>query len=252
MSSKISELTPATALLPGDELPIRRGAANFRLPGSAINSLKPRGAVLGYDVVDDFLTGLVFFKSGTSSTGGSSLSDVWDVPGYDQCVGAWKLNTGSGTDAEARLSTNSWYWNPVIRFNASGALRFGCRVILPDLSDATNSFRFRLGLNNAGNTPYTGIDYTHSVHSGRFRCFTNGTEIPDSGVTVAANTWYTLEVIGNASLVDFYINGAKIGSGISTNIPASDQYELSPVINKLGGTSARAAYLDWFAVGKTL
>lgn len=136
------------------------------------------------------------------------------------------------------------------------AIYFG-RVQGPSaLSDGTNTFSQRTGFHSAAANDIVAFLYSDSVHSGNWACETqnNGSQTTaDSGVVVAAATWYDLQIVINAAGTNvlYYINGTAVcnsGAGISTNIPTGFARAVSfapLLIQKSAGTTARTAKVDY-------
>lgn len=140
----------------------------------------------------------------------------------------------------------------------SGRVRAGWLIKTDStLSDGTNGYRLRFGaMNSVSGAPADGVffEYEDDVNSGAWQ----GTTFEDSvsstdplddnggAITVAASTWYFLEIEVNAasSQVDFYINHVLKGS-ITTNIPdGNDPMTLNGGIYKSSGTTERVMYVD--------
>ena len=119
------------------------------------------------------------------------------------------------------------------------------------LGDATNNYYYFLRL---ADTPFSGfwdqnssvgIYYRYSDNAGKWflRSRSSGgtnTEV-DSGVTVAANTEYTLQVSLNKANDEatFWINGSVVGR-ITTNLPGATNVGWSTQLEKTAGTTARS------------
>lgn len=129
----------------------------------------------------------------------------------------------------------------------------GCFKI-PTLSDGTQTFSVMIGFNDS----YTGVAYTDavcfryqdSVNSGKFECVTasnSSLTAADSGVTAAADTWYSYEIRINAagSSVGFYINGSLVHTATAT-IPTGSSRLLGYGHNilKSAGSTARTLITD--------
>lgn len=111
-----------------------------------------------------------------------------------------------------------------------GSGEWSCRAIvrIPTLSDGTNTFEVFVGFidpaSGSGITDGAYVYYSHGTNSGRweYRTVSNSVQsTADSGVTVAANTWYYVEVeVGaDGTQATFRINGAAQQS-IASNVPS--------------------------------
>ncbi len=131
---------------------------------------------------------------------------------------------------------------------------FGTSVRFEDLSDGTETYHFFFGLGDDANAYSSIVDgigfrYHYADSSGQFIAFTksNSTTTEDAtGVTVAADTDYVLQVTNVLGSFKYYINGTLV-STITTNIPMGTTRETSLVfsINKQAGTVARVMYIRW-------
>ena len=72
----------------------------------------------------------------------------------------------------------------------------------------------------------------------------------DSGITVAADTWYRLEVIVNADAtkIQYFINGSLIGTD-TANLQSGTSITLGAqaMILKALGTTSRICYVDFMS-----
>lgn len=116
-------------------------------------------------------------------------------------------------------------------------------VLVPTLSTGIQTFTLYAGFTDNYSTPPTGsgiyFSYTDTVNSGHWTltCVAAGTATnTDSGVAVAANTWYDLAFKKTAGNVAFYINGV-LKANITTNIPTAPM-DLFFANNTILGTGA--------------
>jgi hypothetical protein len=168
---------------------------------------------------------------------------------YEGRLGLAIMSTGTTTSGAARFHTNQY---DQLIFGTKPA-RFEAMIQIPTLSDATNRFIVRCGFSDNFSSVGTDaalIDYVDNVNGGRWNLWTasNGsTSSADSGVTVAAGTWYRLEAEVNraGTLVTYFINGSRVGS-ISTNIPTGTSRGTGFMIYilKSAGTTSRTLYCD--------
>ena len=102
-----------------------------------------------------------------------------------------------------------------------------------------------------------GFEYNDSQNGGRWQAIAHdGIETSvDTGITVAADTWYNLELEINAAgtSVEYFIDGASVAT-IATNIPTGTGFGLfyNAHIMKLIGTSGRVVYLDHYYIYQEL
>lgn len=93
-----------------------------------------------------------------------------------------------------------------------------------------------------------GILYSHAENSGKWIAYTSSASnvsTADLGVTVAANTTYTLEIYLNKQNNEarYFVNGAYAGR-ITTNMPTSGTV-MMPIsgISKTIGSTSRSVYV---------
>lgn len=189
-----------------------------------------------------------FTVSGT----GAAFSSL--APRAENAIGI--LRGALGTVATNRLSIASPQM--AILLFGKGTARFIARVRFPTLSDVTNTYTFRAGFLDsitAESADAVYFRYTNAVNSGKFQAVTrnNNTEsASDTGVTVAANTWYDLEIIVNAAgtSVEFKINNISVGT-IATNISTAAGRETGYgifVLRSLGTVAVNALDADFIEV----
>jgi hypothetical protein len=165
------------------------------------------------------------FSYSVSGTG-AAFSTL--ATGADNAVGI--MRAALGTTATGRAAINSVNFG-VLRFSL-GQAYFEGDVRIVSLSDATNTYTFRAGFIDSitgESTDGAFFRYTHGTNSGRFQAVTrsNGVETAtDTGITVAANTWYDFEITVNAAgtSVEFKINGSVVATN-TTNIPTASGRE---------------------------
>lgn len=186
--------------------------------------------------------------------------------GFNSTTSGGTTSTGTGEQNHpgiVTLSTSSSATGRAVIHTAVTAYRLGggvakVAVIFKTpgaLSDGTETYTIRLGLGDSVSAEHTDgafLRYTHSANSGKFEFVTraNDTETAtDTGVTVAASTWYRLEIDINAAgtSASCTIDGTAAGTN-TTNIPTAAGRELGFIpgsIIKSAGTSARTLSLDY-------
>ncbi len=136
---------------------------------------------------------------------------------------------------------------------ASGITTFESMVYFDNLSDGTNTYTFKLGLQNVysssgGATNEVSILYSSAVSSGNWTLRTQASSsVTDvnSGIAVVADTWYHIKfVVYNGGKVDFWINGVYGGTS-TTNIPTTT---MGPIYSiwQTAGTTPRTVDGDYF------
>lgn len=178
--------------------------------------------------------------------------------------GTMQLNTGSAATGSAHSLTA-----PIIHSTSTidaGTFYLGAKVAMPVLSTNVEEYAFKMGTNSAfgggaGNNNFTSpgfgfiydrVNATGSLSSGSnnwvLRVSQASATIVDTGITVPTNQMQTLEILGNASGIEFFINQTKVGSTITTNLP---NLALTPHLTLLKsvGSNARTAFIDFFGCG---
>jgi hypothetical protein len=210
-----------------------------------------------------------FISSGTSNYGiygplglevevsGTSAA-VSAIPGGQYSPGVMQAATGTTATGRAGWYTATSFPLNFGQFNGIGGaynLKFRIKTDTT-LSDGTNSYSLLMGFTNAAgsNTPSNGlfVYYDQSTTTWRFRARNAGTQTEaDSNVTVAANTWYTVEIaVSNAATptATCRIRGSNsTDSGtlnINTNVPTG-QIGLGFQILKSAGTASRLFIIDY-------
>lgn len=200
---------------------------------------------------EDFVFGnpCATVNSGTGASVTIDASVLADSSGHP---GIAIVTTGTTNTGRAALTTVTTGQTILL---GAGAVTYETDVYLLDaLSDGTDTYTNYIGLNDVSTG--NGVDsvmfrYTHSTNSGKFECVTrsNSTETAsDSGITVAATTWYKLGITVNAaaSSVSFLVNGSVVAT-ITTNIPTGSGRQTTPLIGivKSAGTTARRILVDY-------
>lgn len=214
--------------------------------------LRYRGSSYDYD----FITGSIAeYQTQNAAANGGSVS--WDTTTFTDgtACGVQKLDTSTATNGNARTYpqtiSSATYLN-------NGEYFFEARLRMPNLSDATDTFQIAAGLVDANNviSPSNGIllRYTHGTHSGNWELYTAlsaSSTSTDSSSAVAANTWYRVGFIVNATCtsVTFYVNGTSVGT-VSTNLPTAVKLFPAVLIFKTAGTTSRVLFCDYIATQK--
>lgn len=181
--------------------------------------------------------------TGAGTTANSAHSDATHPGTMSSSTGTTTTGCSAACHIEAgaiQLGTYAW--------RSAGCFK------IPTLSNGTETFSVMIGFSDS----YTGVAYTdavclryqHSVNSGKFECVTSSNSsltAADSGVTAAADTWYSYEIRINAagSSVGFYINGSLVHTATAT-IPTGSSRVLGYGHNilKSAGTTARTLITD--------
>lgn len=221
-----------------------------------ITSLKTYTAEYGSDYTNGLTAADNVAVNSTSGTGATSSN-------YDSTLATGGIRAGiigneTGTTTTGMCSTS--VASSGVIYGGSGQLMFETCTRLEDLSDGTDTFTSNYGLVSGNRTTINQnssifFSYTNGTNSGKFLLNSkNGASATtvDTGITVAADTWYTLDIVLDslAANVTFYINGTSVGT-ISTNLPAtSTGYIPLNIILKSAGTNTRVMYTDWLKIRK--
>lgn len=192
------------------------------------------------------------FGTLTSGTGAGTTANTADSDStHPGTLSSSTGSTATGRNAACYIEASA------IEFGTYAWRAWGCFKI-PTLSDGTQTFSVMVGFNDSfTSTTYTDcacFRYQHSVNSGKFECLTRSNSVgspTDSGVTAAANTWYTYEIRVNAAgtSVEFYLNGTLVQTH-TTDIPtgSSRRVGFGHNIVKSLGTTARTLVTDFCLV----
>jgi hypothetical protein len=197
----------------------------------------------------DFIgSNAVPWATNTNGTGASvtfALNGNVDHPGV--------ATLASGTTATGRAAVCSQLQNALVFGTRSQ--RFGAAVLTDSaLSSSTQTYTIEAGFfdNLTGGVSYAAyFTYTDAVNGGKWQCTCSdglGSTSVDSGITVAASTYYRLEVEVNAaaSSATFKIDGSTVAT-ITANIPTGTGNRLGVAVNmrKSIGTTSRDCRLDY-------
>lgn len=137
-----------------------------------------------------------------------------------------------------------------------GVAYFSTRIRLPNLSNATNRYVIRVGFGDTDTADHVDGAYFEydDAASALWRVKTASNSVrttTPTAITVAANTWYRLEVEVNATGTEakFYIDGTLVATH-TANIPVGSGRDVGAgaFLIKSVGTTARTVMLDWMAI----
>lgn len=253
---KISAETLASALDGTEYGPVVQGGANRRQLNSQLLTytqvaVSPSRRVLICH--EDFVYGLGNVSSRVSGTGASVTIDSALNAADSAGRTGWAV-ASTGTTTTGRASAGHTANTPASIILGAGALTYETIVQVPSISDGTETYTLRIGLNDAAGAD--GADavmfrYTHSVNGGKFECVTRSNNVEtadDSGVALVANTPVKLGFVVNAAgtSVAFSVNGSVVQTHVA-NIPTGTARAtaMSQEIAKSAGTTARTLLLDY-------
>ena len=183
---------------------------------------------------------------------GASVQSQTSEPNYP---GIWRM--GTGTTATGNSFTSSTFNGTNLTFPyrlGEGAWTFDAGVRLPTLSGVSSqNYLARAGLVQAIGSVAHGcmFRYDSTTSSNWIGVCGNGTSETtcDTGLAVAANTWYKLKFVVNSagSSVEFFADngGSPSSCPVPSNIPTADNLAVLIGIAKTVGTTARFMDLDY-------
>ncbi len=247
----ITALPAAGAITGAEILPLMQDGVCRQ---SALIDLLFRQPGQTFEAFDDFNgNSSVNFPSNLSGTGAAISSSA--IEGEPNHPGIMQLTTGTDTTGRCGL------------FGSGSAIRLGggayeahAMLRVPVLSNATDRFYVYGCATDALSVESTDgvyFRYLDSVNGGKWECVTRNSSTEtavDSGIAVAAATWYGLKVAVNAAgtSAGFWISVAgaayTLVATITTNIPTAAGRGItacSTQIRKALGTTARTLDVDY-------
>ncbi len=249
-----SNLSAARSLVfaTGDATRILTLNGDATLAGSNTGDL-PDPLVVAWDW-SDFSGAAGPFATASSGTGSSIAFNTTGIAANGR-IGFCRLTMGTAAGSYAYVGGGS-----ADRIQlGSYAHTFYAGVKTVTLSDATDTFWNVVGLFDTptGASPVDGcyLRYKHDNNSGKWEavCISNSAATTaDTGITVAAGTWYDVRIEVNASgtSVAFYIDNSLVAT-ITTNIPTGSSRVTShycQIIRTAGTTTARQFDVDYQGV----
>ncbi|HSW98766.1 MAG TPA: hypothetical protein VLF71_02930 [Candidatus Saccharimonadales bacterium] len=189
----------------------------------------------------------------TLAAGTGAICDGSSIAATAGHPGIIEQETGTATNGYCLIGSNDANGQSILLGN-NDTWRYESAVQYPTLSNGTDRYVHRIGFDDSsvGNLDPTDgciFKYSDNVNSGKFQgaCFNNtATTTCDTGLTVAAATWYRLTIVVNAAgnSVDFEVNGVS-KCQVTSNIPTSRVTTFMSNFVKTLGTTTRSAYLDY-------
>lgn len=138
-----------------------------------------------------------------------------------------------------------------------GKILLETEVMFPTVSDGTDTYSYRFGLNSAADgtagTSFIGFEYGSALSSGVWRGVTKATtSTVVTGSAIVAATVYRLTCViePDGLKASFFVNGTFIGFSSSTLPATTVPLGVVTTILKSAGTTARTAHLDYIKVVK--
>lgn len=182
-----------------------------------------------------------------SSQNGTGAQPTGANPDASNRVGILSLETGTTTTGRAAILA------PLALFFGGGEAEFQATVQIPDLSDGTETYSFRIGFIDSATADATdGVYFEYDTGQSanwRICAANNGSRSKTTtSVAVAADAWINLRIVVNAAgtSAEFFVNGVSVGT-ISAQIPATAGRLTGPgaMILKSAGSTNRAVWIDW-------
>jgi hypothetical protein len=230
----------ANETTPGLARRVENGPTRYWSFDDMVNVAASNGSILDWVVITA--------GTGSGQTQSANHGDVISIGWVDFNLGTTSTGRTSRTLSTASIDVGD------------GLTTYRCAMVTYGLSTGTESYRTRFGFfDSVSIAPTDGalFFYTHGTNGGRWRCetFTGGVSTAaDSGVTVAADTAYLLEVIIDPTgpSADFKINGSTVAT-ITTNIPVDALTGAGIFAQKFAGTSATTPFkVDYQSVEQIL
>lgn len=158
---------------------------------------------------------------------------------------------GAGTFGAHQGTYSAWV--VVAKAACSYAEWDGIQMTPATLSTASQQYCLVMGMPgyiDQLTTTGFGFYYREDTNGGRWYCYTSNNSAvksyADSGVTVAASTWYAWKIVYNGSNVTFYINGTQVAQ-ISTNLPNNFIGPSAYILKSVGTGTAFITVLDYLS-----
>ena len=238
MSEKISQMTDGSPAQSGDEIPVVRGGANFRVSASSVAALAGGGGggVLG--LWPGNWCGLSIQASDLGSTfPGAVNTDPGQIGnGYPVVIVQPTATVPRGAKIQSSSLSSCSGIADQVNFLTPGIVR---DWFMKGAIDGTTDSRYWIGMTDTGfssipttmnsDTPAANViafrwDYATDGTTYKAVCQTDATHqtIVDTGVTVVADAIHLFEIVpqSGGSSIEFYIDGNLVAT-ISTNVPAN-------------------------------
>lgn len=178
---------------------------------------------------------------------------------YANRFGFAQLQTGSTSTGRAAVATAN-----IDQIVLGSSPHYFASIILTsaNLSDATNRYNIVSGFADtlSGANQINGIvfRYRDNLNSGKWQIYSasssGGSASADTGITVAASTFYKFEIFVDAAGANAYcyINGSLVGTVTSTTIPkgTGEPTGVASFILKAAGTTSRLFHCDYMQFSK--
>lgn len=191
----------------------------------------------------------VYYASSVNGTGAAGSQDA-------TAGNRWRFDTGTTTTGYARLQLASNFLS--VHGTTGKIILHAEKVAVGSLSSGTERYLYRIGKSTGADVSGMWFEYSDNVASGQWNCVNyNGTRTETaSGITVVANTEYTLCIVYDFTGTDnikFYINNALVATH-TTNLPANftGTFFGSVSMEKSAGTTNRASFIGPITIQRIL
>lgn len=240
-----------------------RGDGTWSTPSGGASSCDNSDPSLAFCLLDEFVStgntnGAVYGPLGLQVATLGSGSTIASVAGGQYAPGLYSASTGTTSTGRAgwySQASNALNFGQFNNIGAAYTLKFRIKTDTA-VSTSAENYALILGFMNAvgSNNPSQAFAVYHDATNTTWKCRARnaGTETTvDTGVTVAANTWYTVTLtVSNAATPTgtcrvLGSDGSDSGTlNVSSNIPTG-QTGLGFQIMKSVGTAARLFIMDY-------
>ena len=225
--------------------------SGFWIGGSSLVGAQANGLELGlyngFQFKDDFAGGVANWTA-LGGTGGAApvlVSTTCDTG--NKGAGVLVFNTGTTSNGASSIQLGNGgfcYLSPGL-----GPCEIDFRVLIATLPLSAQQYNLYMGLGDSVlsffNSVVIGINSTASLTQWYGCCVSSGTTTSVTGGSISSGGYHKFSIQINAAWtsVSFFVDGAQIGTAITTNIPTA---AVIPVTNlvKTSGTTAANAFID--------
>jgi hypothetical protein len=190
---------------------------------------------------------------GGAASGTSKPNDAGEVLGGHQVFGLIGISTGTAATGRCAISASQGGFS-VSTWDLSKVYKMLARLRILNLSDGTNTFVVRVGLNdvNTGAAVGNGL-WVEANTNANWRCRSVGGTAADldSGIAVSAASYVNVGIIYDGAIGHFYMSTGvnpmtEVAQVTTPNLPAATTQVL-PIINivKSLGPAARVVNIDY-------
>lgn len=196
----------------------------------------------------------------TSTVSGTGAALTFTTAGLGAANRFGIATMTTGTTSTGRATIGSATQDGLV-FNTGTTIARTAFQTPSSLSDATNRYTLNFGFTNTLASFYTAgvgalIRYRDNANSGRWQAYaaeaaTGTSATADTGITVAASTWYSMEVrlARSGGPIQYFINGSLVATISTIAVTGtSNPCGVACGIVKALGTTARIMYADYLTL----